>query len=182
MRYITEYQGRWPASFEKITRAIRMKLPGACEIHHVGATAIPGMPSKDIIDLTIECPKGGMAAVIRGLADLGYEHQGNKGLPGREAFRPLRDSVAEELPAHHLYACEASAMELRKHLAFRDYLLAHPEKMNWLAEQKRLADQGATSRDEYIANKVQAYEAMTAQSLAWAAAAGPRATNRKAST
>jgi len=170
MRYIAEYTSTWPRSFEEIRQAIRPALPESCKTHHVGSTAIPGMPAKDIIDVDVECPAGAIEAVIRGLAGVGYEHEGDKGIPGREAFRPRPGSVVEKLPPHHLYACEESALELRRHLAFRDYLLARRERMIWLAEQKRLADRMARCRDEYIRNKAQAYAAITAEALAWTAA------------
>lgn len=167
MRYITEYRSGWPESFETIAQAIRGALPEACAVHHVGSTAIPGMPSKDIIDIDIECPAGSIAAVIDALAGLGYEHEGDKGILGREAFRPLPGAAVETLPPHHLYACEDSATELRKHLAFRDFLRTHAERMTWLAEQKRLADQAARWRDEYIENKDRAYATITAEALEW---------------
>lgn len=169
MACITEYKSEWAESFEKIAHAIRKGLPKSCKIHHVGSTAIAGMPSKDVVDVDIECPSGTMAAVIEGLVGLGYEHQGDLSIAGREVFRALPNSMMKKLPLHHLYACEGQALELRKHLAFRDYLLAHHDRMTWLAQQKRLADHEALSRDEYIRNKAQAYDAITAESLAWAA-------------
>jgi GrpB-like predicted nucleotidyltransferase (UPF0157 family) len=132
------------------------------------------MPAKDIVDLVIECPRGTMAAVISALGSIGYTHQGDRGIPGREAFRPVRGAPAENLPPHHLYACEELAHELLKQLAFRDFLHSHPDRMLWLAQQKRLADQGAQTRDEYIQNKDQAYSTITAESLKWAAESANR--------
>lgn len=172
MRYIKEYDNAWPESFEKISGVIRANLPDGCLVHHVGSTSIPGMPAKDVIDLTIECPAGSMAAVIKVFRKFGCEHQGDLGITGREAFRTLQGSAAESLPPHHLYACEESATELRKHLAFRDYLIAHPDRLSWLARQKRLADRKADTRDGYIENKAQAYATITAEAMAWAARLG----------
>ena len=169
MRYIKEYSSHWPESFEKIARVIRAELPDSCRVHHVGSTSVPGMPGKDIIDLDIECPRGSMPAVIQALGQLGYEHQGDIGIPGREAFRVPPDSLVAHLPSHHLYACEESTFELHKHLVFRDFLRAHRNRMICLAEQKRLADDAAHTRDEYTENKAQAYLTITAESLEWAA-------------
>jgi len=126
------------------------------------------MPSKDIIDVDIECPAGCMSAVIRALDKPGYEHEGDKSIPGREAFQAVQDSLVAGLQPHHLYACESPAWELHKHLAFRDFLIAHRHRMNWLAEQKRLADHMAQTREEYMQNKAQAYLIITAESLEWA--------------
>ncbi len=154
---------------------LRTELPVTCRIHHVGSTSVPGMPAKDIIDMDIECPVGSMRAVIAALGKLGYEHEGDKGITGREAFRPVPGAPAENLPPHHLYACEESAPELHKHLAFRDFLITRSDRIAWLAEQKRLADSKAHTRDEYIQNKVQAYTTITAESLKWFGRSEPHA-------
>ncbi len=168
MRYIAEYNPDWPDRFERIAEWLRPRLPGGCVLHHVGSTSVPGMPAKDVIDLDIECPVGAMASVIEALAAIGYEHQGDKGIPTREAFRPLEGSIPASFPAHHLYACESDSPELHKHLAFRNYLVAHGERAAWLANQKRQADQSAESRDAYIENKSDAYAVITQESLQWA--------------
>ena len=39
------------------------------------------------------------------------------------------------LPEHHLYVCEDGGYELRKHLAFRNFMRLHPE---WRATLNRL--------------------------------------------
>ncbi len=169
MRYIVEYKNIWPESFEKIAQSLREELSAVCRVHHVGSTSVTGMPAKDIIDIDIECSVGSMRAVIDALSELGYEHEGDKGITGREAFRAMPGSPAENLPPHHLYACEESAFELRKHIAFGDFLNAHRDRALRLAEQKRLADSRARTRGEYIQNKIQAYSAITAESLEWTA-------------
>jgi len=168
MRYIAEYNPDWPARCERIVAMLRPYLPAECKFHHVGSTSVPGMPSKDIIDIDIECPTGAMAAVIQALAVAGYTHEGDKGIPSREAFAPLPGSAAAEMSAHHLYACESDSPELRKHLAFREYLKANNERAQWLAQQKEEAENAATTREEYIMNKSGAYKGITREALAWA--------------
>ena len=104
-----------------------------------------------------------MNRVIDLLNDAGYEHEGDLGIPTREAFRPRDGSDALLVRAHHLYACETSSSELRRHLAFRDYLIAQPERAGWLAERKRLADGASNTRDTYIQTKAEAYEQIAAE-------------------
>jgi GrpB-like predicted nucleotidyltransferase (UPF0157 family) len=48
------------------------------------------------------------------------------------AFEPSADA-----PRHHLYVVTAGGEELRRHLAFRDYLRAHPEEASTYAALKR---------------------------------------------
>ena len=76
---------------------------------------------------------------------------------------------AFRLRSHHLYACESDSPELRRHLVFRDYLIAHPERASWLADEKRRADELAVSRDAYIEGKVAAYEEIVVEASSWSA-------------
>jgi len=58
------------------------------------------MPAKEIIDLDIEYVRG-LNTVIGGLKEDGYEHKGDLGIQGREAFKPVLNFPAESLPSHH---------------------------------------------------------------------------------
>ena len=135
---------------------------------------MPGMPAKDIIDLDIECPAGRMTSVVKALSEIGYVHEGDKGIRGREAFHPMAGSAPASWPPHHLYACQANAHELLKHLAYREYLRHNDDRAEWLAQQKISADRRANSRDEYIANKNEAYAIITRESLSWARRSMPQ--------
>ena len=168
MHYIIEYNHDWPKRFVRITGHVKEYLPESCLFHHIGSTSVPGMPGKDIIDLDIEYAAGSLDTVISGLKEAGYEHEGDLGISGREVFKPALKSGAASLPAHHLYACEAGAYELLKHLAYRDYLIANPDRAEWLATQKIAGDASAESRDEYIEKKSCSYAVITEESMKWA--------------
>ena len=167
MRYIHAYTPAWIHDFETIARFLRPKLPDNATIHHIGSTAIPGMPAKDIIDIDIECPAGSMKRVIASLWQAGYTHEGDRGIPAREAFTPRKTTQAARLRPHHLYACEQGASELARHLAFRDYLIVHPERAGWLADAKRAADAEAIDRTAYIKGKAVAYQKIVAEAMKW---------------
>lgn len=168
MKYIAAYNPDWPKRFERIAAYVKAFLPESCTFHHVGSTSVPGMPAKDIIDLDIEYEHGFLQVVIDGLKDAGYEHQGDLGIPGREAFKPLAGSCAVSLPVHHLYACETGAFELKRHLAYRDYLRARPDRAEWLAKKKILVDATANSRDEYMEKKGCYYDLISKEAMEWA--------------
>jgi GrpB-like predicted nucleotidyltransferase (UPF0157 family) len=167
MKYITAYNQDWPERFVQISTHIRVFLPDNCMIHHVGSTSVPGMLAKDIIDLDIEYVQCTLQAVIDALREAGYEHEGDLGIPGREAFKPVPNSRAAFLPAHHLYACKNGAFELQKHLSFRNFLRTNPKRADWLLNKKLLADAAANTREEYIENKSRYYEAITEESMEW---------------
>ena len=167
MNYIREYSKDWAEGFAEIARFLATHLPRDCRIHHVGSTSILNMPAKDIIDVDIECPQGSMRRVIGRLSEAGYEHLGDRGVPSREAFRPQEGSRASLLHSHHLYACESGSPELRRHLAFRDYLVSHPDRARRLADAKRHADAASPTRAAYIAAKAAAYKAIVTEAMAW---------------
>ena len=52
------------------------------------------------------------------LEKIGYHHEGNLGIIGREAFKY---DGKEHLRKHHLYVCPVDSPELKRHIAFRDY-------------------------------------------------------------
>lgn len=165
MYVISEYQADWPLKFEQICSYLKGYLNADCLLHHVGSTAIPDMPAKDIIDISVEYPRGLKAKILKALNQAGYRHLGDLGLSGREAFTVDSLYTLNHLPAHHLYACERGAYELKKHLAFRDYLRSNRERALWLADMKRLAASESVCKNEYIEKKSGFYELITAESM-----------------
>ena len=65
-----------------------------------------------------------LSCLIAALETIGYTHEGNLGIEGREAFAY---EGKEHLQTHHLYVCPEDSAELKRHLAFRDYLRSHPD-------------------------------------------------------
>jgi GrpB-like predicted nucleotidyltransferase (UPF0157 family) len=163
---IADYDASWPATFAVLRDRVASVLGAlALRIDHVGSTAVPGLPAKPIIDLdvVIACLER-LPEVVARLETLGYWHEGDLGVPGREAF--ISPAAA---PAHHLYVCPADSEELARHLAFRDYLRDHRDRVSAYAKLKRsLAQQFRTDRDAYAQGKSTFVE----QTLA--AARGPR--------
>src|SRR5581483_5318568 len=131
---IADYDPRWPEAFAALRGQIAAVLgPLAQRIEHVGSTAVPGLPAKPIIDLDVViATPADLPAVIGRLGTLGYQHEGDLGITGREAF-----TSPAAAPGHHLYVCAASSPELARHLAFRDYLRTHPVQARAYAELKR---------------------------------------------
>ena len=62
--------------------------------------------------------------MVRRLAEIGYIHEGDLGIPDREAFCY---SDKPHLMPHHLYVCPRHSRELHRHITFRDYLRSQPE-------------------------------------------------------
>jgi len=146
MKCLYEHTPKWADQFATIATWLEKRIPEYCRIHHIGSTSGFGVPAKDVIDIDIECPLGSMERVITALKIAGYENEGDRGIPGREAFHPKEESEASNLYPHHLYACESNSKEMHRRLAFRNYLLANPEKAKWLAEHKIECDKMAQQK------------------------------------
>jgi GrpB-like predicted nucleotidyltransferase (UPF0157 family) len=167
MTLVSEYHPAWPSWFLQIRQLVAEKLGPTClAIEHVGSTAVPGMTAKPIIDVAvvIECD---MFQVVRALlAELGYHHEGDLGIQGREAFKLENPGMSARLPPHHLYVCPRQSEELKRQVAFRDYLRANPEWVLKLSELKRsLCDRHGADREAYMEGKSAMVQEITSLAL-----------------
>jgi GrpB-like predicted nucleotidyltransferase (UPF0157 family) len=109
----------------------------AISIEHASSTAVSGLAAKPVIHIDVLLKSStDLAVVIRKLADLGYQHQGDLGVSGREAVRANGVDVQD-----HLYVCALGSVEYDRHIAFRNYLRAHAADANAYALLKRAAYQ-----------------------------------------
>ena len=123
---VLPYDAAWKVAFEAIKEEVSDALGDlAIVVEHVGSTAVEGLSAKPCIDLDVVIADAScLPAVIAGLAQIGYTHEGDLGIVGREAFCYEGKS---HLMKHHLYVCTKDSEELRRHLAFRDFLRANPD-------------------------------------------------------
>ncbi len=160
---IVDYNEAWPRYFGEVKDFLREVLAGdARSVEHVGSTAVEGVPSRPIIDIHVAVLDAeAMGRVIDALATLGYVHDGDRGVPGCEAFRrkgpdvPFRDPKRDWFP-HHLYASVEGTPHLARQIAFRDHLRTHENDRDAYAEQKRalLAEHGH-DREAYERGKIE---------------------------
>jgi GrpB-like predicted nucleotidyltransferase (UPF0157 family) len=159
---MADYDPSWPEVFEKLRERIAAALgPLVLAIEHVGSTSVPNMCAKPIIDLDVIVRREDVAAAIAAVEALGYRHEGDLGVEGREAFR-----WTAEFPEHHLYMCPEGSPAFERHVLFRDYLRTHPEKAREYAElKKRLAQQFHDDRSRYQAAKADFVDSLIEESL-----------------
>lgn len=150
---VEPYKIIWKQDFQNIKAEIADALGDlALSIEHVGSTSVEGLSAKPIIDIDVVIEdRLILDDVILALKKIGYTHEGDQGIEGREAFKY---QGKEHLRKHHLYVCAKDASELRRHIGFRDYLRNHPEAV---AEYSRVKTEGAIKYpydiDGYIAYK-----------------------------
>ena len=161
---VLDYDPTWPAIFQSLRKRIADALGDmAAAIEHVGSTAVPGLVAKPIVDIDVLLASEPMLpAAIERLASLGYIHRGNLGVPEREAFyAPAND------PPHHLYVCPPGSAEFRRHMAFREYLRAHPKDAKMYGDLKLvLAKRFREDRSAYNSAKTEFVAELTSRAIA----------------
>ena len=121
---VEKWNPKWKDEFERIVDSLgKDVIYNSIKIEHVGSTSVEGLSAKPIIDLDIVIENDKFEIIKRLLNDKGYEHEGDLGIEGREAFSY---SGKEELMTHHLYVCPKDSKELFKHITFRDFLKNNP--------------------------------------------------------
>ena len=135
---VLPYDGGWKRDFEKIKNELALGLgDSVLAIEHVGSTAVEGLSAKPCIDIDVVIEDYScFASTVEKLAGLGYVHEGDLGIPGREAFDY---SGKTHLQKHHLYVCPVNSEELRRHITFRDFLRSNPEAVKKYSLAKETA-------------------------------------------
>ena len=150
---VLPYDPKWASDFQQIRDEIEEAVGHLIlRIEHVGSTSVAGMSAKPCIDLdAVIADASRLPAVISGLEAIGYIHEGDLGIKGREAFKYTDKS---HLQNHHLYVCPQDSEELHRHLTFRDYLKTHPEAVAAYSRVKETAARlYPDSIDGYMAYK-----------------------------
>ena len=120
---LSPYDTTWPLEFavevDRITRACRGL---ALRLEHIGSTSIPGLSAKPVIDVLAGRPGNVPGeSYVAAFRQLGYEHKGAYGVPGRNYFRRGTPRT------HHVHLVSWTSTVWEDHLLFRDYLRSHPE-------------------------------------------------------
>jgi GrpB-like predicted nucleotidyltransferase (UPF0157 family) len=150
---VVPHDPRWRDAFEAEAKRVAAALgENVLAVHHIGSTAIPGIYAKPVVDLLVEVREinevDGRGSAME---SLGYEALGEYGIPGRRYFR--KDN-REGIRTHNVHAFEAGSAEAARHLAFRDYMMAHPADAQTYSELKRrLAEEHPQSFDGYMDGK-----------------------------
>jgi GrpB-like predicted nucleotidyltransferase (UPF0157 family) len=159
------YDPDWPHHAAERAARLRVLEPVLVAVHHIGSTAVPGLIAKPIIDLMPLVTDLAALDIERGAVEaLGYQWHGEYGIPGR---RYCTMHVGGRRVAQ-LHIFTMGSPQAHRHLAFRDYLRAHPGIAAAYAEVKRRArDQHPGDHQAYGAEKQPWIDQMEATALAW---------------
>lgn len=123
-------------------------------IHHIGSTAIPSIYAKPIIDLLVEVKNIKVVDSHNSrMENIGYQVMGEFGIPRRRFFR--KDNYLGDR-THHVHIFAINSPQIRRHLAFRDYLINHPiEAKAYSYLKRKLAQQHSNDIESYMDGKDQ---------------------------
>jgi GrpB-like predicted nucleotidyltransferase (UPF0157 family) len=180
---IVPYQERWPREFAEIAAALCAALGElAPRVDHIGSTSVPGLASKDRIDIQIGVTSlDERDALAAALTPLGYELRagiaedhcpaGEEDAP--HEWRKLFFAHRAGQRAQNVHVREIGRRNWRYALLFRDYLRAHPAAAAGYAELKRrLAALPGIDTGVYADTKDPVCDIIMAAAEDWAARTG----------
>jgi GrpB-like predicted nucleotidyltransferase (UPF0157 family) len=164
---VVAHDPAWRSEFEAEAQRITQALGDiVVRLHHIGSTAMPGIYAKPIIDFLLEVDDlVELEDRTSAMAQLGYEALGEFGIPGRRYFRK---NNAAGVRTHQVHAFAADSPQIERHLAFRDYMIAHPAAGRAYGELKqKLARKHPQDIEAYMAGKDPFIKEHEARAIAW---------------
>jgi len=130
---VVAYDPAWAERFrDEASRIASIFGRELVSIHHIGSTSIPGMSAKPVIDIMpVVRDISKVETLNEGMVQLGYTPMGEFGITGRRHF-----VKGAEGRTHHVHSYEPDNPEVKWHLDFRDYLIAHEDAARQYAELK----------------------------------------------
>ena len=123
---VLPYDYNWKIEFELIRDYFIGQIGDlVIEIKHVGSTSIPGLCAKPIIDIIAVMESYDVfAEIVFRLEKVGFKHEGDGGINGREVFKRL---FPDNFMDYHFYVCQKNSEELQRQNIFRNALLENKD-------------------------------------------------------
>ncbi|MCG8575231.1 MAG: GrpB family protein [Flavobacteriales bacterium] len=157
---VSDYNPNWAKSFLQIKSDLQDILSSLNpEIEHFGSTSVPGLAAKDVIDVMVGLESiDDLDKTILPMIQSNYIHYAifDESTPDRRLFiglknkkhRPLFQSTylqEEDVPhdlinqhrLSHVHIWKKGSEDWGRHLAFRDYLKAHPQEKETYGKLKK---------------------------------------------
>ncbi|MDZ4477349.1 MULTISPECIES: GrpB family protein [Bacillus cereus group] len=131
---VVPHENHWSEKFQMEAKRLKSAMPETVKIYHIGSTSVPGLAAKPIIDMIMEVENiERVDGWNERFIELGYIVKGENGISRRRYFI----HGTEEKRSYHLHVFEKGNPEIVRHLAFRDYMMAHCEEAEAYATLKK---------------------------------------------
>ena len=163
---VSDYSESWEVDYQKESSDIAKALnqTNVVAIHHIGSTSVIGLAAKPIIDILIEVHS---LAVLDNdsekMTKLDYLVKGEFGIKGRRYFQ--KGGIQR---SHQVHAFVKGSEEVKRHIAFRDYLREFKTIVNEYGSIKKQAALGCNNDIEvYMSLKNAFIKEHEAKALLW---------------
>ena len=131
---VVPHENHWSEKFQMEAKRLKSAMPETVKIYHIGSTSVPGLAAKPIIDMIMEVENiESVDGWNERFIEVGYSVIGENGISRRRYFI----HGTEEKRSYHLHVFEKGNPEIVRHLAFRDYMMAHCEEAEAYATLKK---------------------------------------------
>lgn len=178
---IVDYRPSWPQEFEQIAQEVRGGLGDlALRIDHIGSTSVPGLASKDIIDVQVSVADFDQA-LLDAFSSIGYQvyeqisrdHRPPGWIGPDSDWEKRYFEPTSHRRAIHMHVRMLGRPNQRYPLLFRDYLRTHPAAAAaYEALKRKLAAYVREDRPAYADLKDPACDIIMAAAEDWARATG----------
>ena len=148
---VVPHENHWSEKFQMEAKRLKSAMPETVKIYHIGSTSVPGLAAKPIIDMIMEVENiERVDGWNERFIELGYIVKGENGISRRRYYI----HGTEEKRSYHLHVFEKGNPEIVRHLAFRDYMMAHCEEAEAYATlTKELAEKYTYDGELYTEGK-----------------------------
>lgn len=162
---VVEFKKEWHEEFHQEKQQLKQIIQkNWIEGHHIGSTSVEGLVAKPIIDILIEVSHIKEIDKKReSFEHLGYQALGENGIKGRRFFQ--KGGLNR---THHVHVYERNHPDVKRHLLFRDYLRAHPERaVAYASVKEQLANQYPEDIQSYMAGKNEIIKEIENEAYHW---------------
>ena len=188
---ITPYSPAWPTQFTKLKKEIADILKDLNPvIEHIGSTSVPGLAAKPVIDIQVGVKStDDFPYVVEEMIEHPFIYYPvyEDTMPNRRLFvRLTNDEDSARFPKiftdinniphdkmntariSNIHVWQIGAPDYMRHLAFRDYLIAHPNIMQQYADIKiALSSKDWKDMNDYNDGKNAFIKRVQAEAAAW---------------
>jgi GrpB-like predicted nucleotidyltransferase (UPF0157 family) len=163
---LVAYNPQWPQMAAGYANDLQVLGPTVVKVHHIGSTSVPGLAAKPIIDLMpLVTNLADLDQNHRRVESLGYDWFGELGIVGRR-YCTLCDQAGVRIVQLHCF--QVDSPHVGRHIAFRDYLRAHPRVASEYEKKKRRArDLHPNDSHAYTDEKAGWIQQTEAEALIW---------------
>lgn len=169
---VSKYDPMWKTRFEQEKRELKSILgENVVDIQHIGSTSVPDMAAKPIIDVQIAVKELDRVDALSGeLMNAGFDNLGEYGIEGRRYLRKIaKINENDWVSTVHVHIFQENDNEnIGRHIAVREFLIAHPERAKEYGQLKgKLASECGNDTECYVIGKDSHVKKLERDALSW---------------